>query len=286
MAKTTALFSVIFPANVSYLKFFFDSLAAQSDQDFEVLLVVDGVEQAEALLEPFASRFSIRILHCTGSIAAIRQQGLKWLSDQQHDYIIFADADDLLSSQRVEVCKKYLSMHSVVVNDLIPFEDPQQIGAAGFWKDRLAHETIFGSDAISSYNFVGLGNTAIRKNVLTFVSIPEEIKVVDWFLFYHWLQENKGIFVHTGNVLYRQHGDNLAGIRLIDEARLKYIIDVKIRHYMALVKRFPELQQHVARLETLTLKLSDARYRETEIAYLNTKRINYFWWEETEYLHE
>ncbi|RAW01306.1 glycosyltransferase family protein [Pseudochryseolinea flava] len=286
MGKATALFSVIFPANVLYLTSFLDSLSKQTDQDFDVLLVVDGVDDIDVRLKKHALSFSVKTFHCTGSIAEIRRQGLKWLGTLSYTNVIFQDADDLLHDDRVFVCKKYLAQYNVVVNDLVPFTDQGLMGGSGFWENRLQHETEFSQTDIQTCNFVGLGNTAVRTSVINEIHIPDQIKVVDWFLFYHWLDESPGIFIHDGKVLYRQHDHNLAGLQVVSVERLRNIVDVKLVHYASLVQRFSELMPMLQESEHLKLKLKDARFAQKSVDYLNTKRINYFWWEETEYLHE
>jgi hypothetical protein len=286
MSVNTAVVAVIFPDNLIYFKSFLNSLTNQNDQEFDLLLIVDSVETIEEYLHDFRS-IKVVLLPVRGSIASNRQTALQWLTDLPYDYFIFADTDDMLMPDRVLVCKFYLHHAPVVVNDLYPFYDEKIITSDGYWRQRLPDGYKFTDQQILSSNFAGLGNTSIRKEVIKPLVIPERLIAIDWFIFYHYLQNNFGIFVHRGGVLYRQHKDNVAGIKMISENRLSHIVKVKIRHYLELQPEFPEVTVLLKKTERICERLlQEDGYSRSVTSYLNNSQINYFWWEETEYLNE
>jgi hypothetical protein len=282
--ERTAVFSVIFPANLNYFNGFLESLARQEDQLFDLLLVVDQVPDIESYTAGFMDIFDIQTFHATGSISTIRELGLAWLGSLKYDYIIFADTDDLLSPDRVGVCRNALAESSIVVNDLVPFAE-RPINDTGYWRNRLPDRQVFTSHDLQYYNFAGLGNSSIRSEVLKGIKIPAHLQAVDWFLFFQWTQHYDGIFLHDGKMLYRQHPANLAGLSKVDAQRLSRTVNIKLQHYLALEDQFPEFRREILRHESLNAKLkADPAYCEDALQQLNDKTINYFWWEETQYL--
>jgi glycosyltransferase involved in cell wall biosynthesis len=281
--EKTAVFSVIFPANLDYFNGFLESLAKQDDQHFDLLLVVDQVD-IESYTAPFADKFAIKTYQATGSISAVRELGIAWLITLEYDYVIFADTDDLLSPDRVRLCRNALEGSSIVVNDLVPFTETPMNGT-GYWRNRLPDRQKFTSHELQYYNFVGLGNSSVRREVLKSTKIPAHLQAVDWFLFFHWTQRHDGIFLHEGKVLYRQHPANLAGLFKVDAQRLLRTVNIKLQHYVALEDQFPGFRQEIERHESLNAKLkADPAYCMDALQQLNDKTINYFWWEETQYL--
>jgi hypothetical protein len=206
---------------------------------------------------------------------------------QPYENFIFADSDDRLGNDRVLVCRDYLKSFSIVINDIVPFHDDTSITSEGYWSARLSDRQIITSNDIINYNLLGLGNTAIRRDVLQSFVIPDILKAVDWFIFFQWLQSYPAVFVHDGRVHYRQHSGNTVGAKVITPDGLIAISDVKVNHYKALYNDFPYLMKPLLKNEKLSERLkSDNAYCADMAAYLNTKQINYFWWEETEHIHE
>lgn len=287
MART-AIFSVLFPANLQYFRSFLSSLRKQTDQNFDLLLLVDSVDSVEDDILEFDNQFGrnwhIERLNVTGSIAAIRQQGFRWVRSMGYDFIVFADTDDLMDPGRVATCRMLLGKNPLVVSDIIPFGDEQAIGTRGYWQSRLKDAHTFSAADIRHYNFAGLGNTAVRTEIMNEIQIPESITAIDWFVFYQWLQPTRGVFTHHGHVWYRQHDANTIGIKRISEDRLRRVTATKIVHYENLVSKYPEFETELARHRQLALKLDDVNFCAEAVRSLNARHLNYFWWEETVYI--
>ncbi len=284
--ENVALFTVIFPGNLAYFHDFMLSLQRQTYGGFKLLLMVDGVPDIEAELQPFRDSLRIETKFHTGSIAEVRDHGIRWIVAGNYDYVIFADSDDIMHPDRIAVCLEGLDAAPCVVNDVIPFHSIDNTGN-GYWRDRLDDGQSFGADTIKFCNFAGLGNSAIRKDAFRAMSIPAGLVAVDWFLFYHWLQSGKGVFKHHGVIYYRQHASNTAGLSVVTPERLIRVLDTKIRHMNALVHDFRDFEQEIRRHLTLKDRLSnDAVFQKEAIEQLNQMNLNFFWWEETQYIHE
>lgn len=88
--------SVVIPFRdvIAYLPAALDSLVAQTERDFEVLVVDDGstVEHTDALVAPWKDRLNIRFLRrAPAGVSAARNAAVR---EAQGEYVAFLDADD------------------------------------------------------------------------------------------------------------------------------------------------------------------------------------------------
>ncbi|HEY9049477.1 MAG TPA: hypothetical protein VIN08_26445 [Ohtaekwangia sp.] len=285
--ERAAIFTVIFPGNLPFFNDYLDSLCNQTEKHFDLILLTDSVGDIESWLRPYRDRVSIQIYPVSGTIASVREVGVEILRKLQHPYVIFSDTDDIFSNDRVAKCCEHLASFPVVVNDLSPFSHAEDRSGVGYWDKRLEDGHIFSVTDIERYNFVGLGNTSVRREVLEEFKIPQQLKAIDWFLFYRWLQEREGVFTKTGKMFYRQHVNNQVGLHRINEQRLRAILITKIEHYKNLSSLFPHLYSLMEETERKLNRInSDKAFLERKLQDINNNTINYFWWEETEYIHE
>ena len=263
----------IYPNVVPYLADLIESLNNQTYQDFNLIIFNDGVQNVD---EKFINLNSdCRIYNVVGSINKIRFDSLKTLNKIANEFIIFQDADDKLSIDRIKVCIKYLSNNDLVVNDLSIAHKNLEIINSHFWKSRLNEGFEIGLEHLTDYNIVGLGNTSIRKSILKTNILFSEIPLAfDWFLFYQVFEKNKNIravFTSQTTTIYRQHINNTAGFNAITKETLKHIKKVKINHFLALKEIGYDFTENISSLDKIDL---DNNLKNTE----TTK--NYFWWEE------
>jgi hypothetical protein len=283
----SAVVSVIFPSNLVYFNSFLKSLQAQTENAFDLVLITDSIEDIGPWITGFKDSFQIFTYPLSGSIAGIREHLLDLLMDLKYDQYIFADTDDLLHPHRVSISLHHLEKYPFAVNDLVAFADEKVIDMCGYWSGRLADGQVFGQSDILQHNFVGLGNTSVRKAVLRSLSIPDGLQGVDWFIFFQLLKGLSGIFLHGGAVLYRQHEANMVGVNSVSKAKLVKVADTKMKHYSALVSAHEGMRPLLAREQEIYNKLiNDTAFATLAEARLNTKQMNYFWWEETEYINE
>lgn len=282
-----AIFSVIFKQNLPYLDSYLKSLVVQDEKKFDVILLVDNVPDIENHLLPYRDLLNIIPRFVTGTISSIRKFGIDLLNSQNYPYIIFSDTDDIFSTDRIKVSCDNLESFPIVVNDLSPFTIESSLSEQGHWSSRLKDGQVFSSEDLLLHNFVGLGNSAVRREVLTYPLAWPELRALDWYVFYQWLQRKNGVFLHKGRMHYRQHNGNIAGLQVIDKEKIKYILDVKIEHYSFLASQTPRAVEELKKSSEILGKIdNDPFFLFEAIDRISKQAINYFWWEETEYIHK
>lgn len=283
-----AVFSVIFEQNLVFFPEFLNSLVNQKDRNFDLVLIVDGTPNISGIVERFRKILNIRCFEIEGTIATIRERALELIKELDYWGIVCADTDDIQSELRTQVCRRALEEYSIVVNDLAPFVEYGNWNSDTLWTCRLGKEFSFTASDIKHSNFVGLGNSSFRTELLrnsSMLRIPPENEAPDWFLFFQLLEHSQGVFLQDGHVHYRQHGNNTLGINLINEEKLAKIQRIKINHYKALTDYYPDLKKlYLREVELKEKGESERLWLSERLQLLNHKALNFFWWEETEYL--
>jgi glycosyltransferase involved in cell wall biosynthesis len=271
------LATFLYPDILTYLSAFTESIVNQSVQNFELVVFNDGVidegDYFRRLNVPF------RIIDVEGDPISIRFQALEFLKEAKSKSVIFQDADDLMSVNRIGECLEYLKEYDLVINDLDLINERGELLQKSIWSERLDNEFVFNFEFIKSLNIVGFGNTAINAKLLTQkIERPfPEIIAADWFIFYQMMEKSnlKGVFINSCKTLYRQHGTNIAGLGTITADRVSQAIRIKKAHYMALNHIGYDFYGELSQMENLT----------HDNMNINTKtKLPLFWWEETEYL--
>jgi len=114
---SVAVFSVVYRGVEPYIHQFFQSLAEQTDQNFKVFIVNDGMEDLETLLKEYD--LDVEVLEQEGLPAELRKIGIKWAASRGAQKLIFLDADDYIANNRIEVSVKKLDECDIVFNELI-----------------------------------------------------------------------------------------------------------------------------------------------------------------------
>lgn len=234
----TAFLSVAFPAALKWLPDFLNSLAAQEDQDFTLLLGLD--ELAEERVDTSALGGRVEFVDVTGlSVAANRFHLIELASQRGFELAIFGDSDDHFSANRVGVTRRVMSEHagSIIVNELAPFADGSTAVGEGYLKRRLL-------DAYPPNplvcNFMGFTNTAIDLRSLKMPAVPGiELMPVDWYFFLNLILDGyrlQPVMEITSH--YRQHGANSVGIGAATDA--DFVIGQRAQIYSSLAPRLGE----------------------------------------------
>ena len=174
-----------------------------------------------------------------------------------------------------------LQNNDIVINDLWITDTKGKILTESYWKNRKILKCPIAYNSIKDYNFIGLGNTAIRTEVLkNMPNFDATLKVVDWFLFSVLLYKNnlKVFFTSKTHIFYRQHHENLIGRKEITLPKIKSICAVKSKHYTMLAKEIPEVSKKASRYDSF---IKNNNF--SDITYLNnyiTQTPTPFWWEE------
>jgi len=211
MNKKIAFFSTIFLENKKYIPDFFNSLVNQTYSLFDVVIVNDGYDEQEQLIEQYSS-LNIVILEAGKNPIENREKGINYCIEQGYDILIFGDSDDYFSRNRVEKSIELLSKYSIVVNDLSLFDD-SGLYEYNYISNRLNNYTEINYDFIKNKNIFGLSNTALNINILGLVKFNKEIIALDWVLYKNLLKNgNTAIFTNETTTYYRQYDKNLLGL--------------------------------------------------------------------------
>jgi len=253
------------------------SINNQTYKKFEVIIFNDNLENVNVLFKKLL--FNSTIIEVNGSPNEIRFNSLSHINTIGAKNIIFQDADDYMAENRIEENLKALRNYDLVVNDLSLVNEQSQIIKNTYWTKRLGNNFEFSEEFLRDKNIVGLGNTSIKKSLLidarlSFSSLP---LAFDWFLFYQIFRLNnlKALFITSTTTYYRQHQDNIAGIKNLDFPRLKHVLNVKNAHYTALSNLGFNFKKEMYQLNEITV--------DKELNF-NFEGCIIFWWEETNIL--
>jgi hypothetical protein len=274
------LVTFIYPNAVRFLDDFIKSINLQTTKNFNVLIFNDGVLDGDFFFKKL--NIDYQFIDVKGTPAEIRYEAFRFLKSSSAVKIIFQDSDDIMSANRMETCINYLDVNFLVCNDLDLIDNEGNLISVNVWSSRLKNNFLFNYNWIKKFNIVGLGNTAIRKELLNqdMQYSRREPLATDWFLFYQLLEKSKkqGIFVNSCKTLYRQHIDNIAGLGAINEKRLNQAVRVKKSHYEALIDIGYDFKKELVEVE----KIEEKQEKSIKI---NVKQP-LFWWEETEIIYE
>lgn len=277
----TAVLSVVYPGLSPFLKDFAASLKQQSDSQFELYIVNDGMTNVMNYFLDMPVK--IRNVLPGLPIARIRKIGIQWLADENIDAVVFADADDCFARNRIAVCKDLLTMYDVVVNELVLFGSNAVKGST-MLQGRFQHGQLIKSGDLLCSNCCGLSNTASHLNSVASAmgDIPDEIQAFDWALFSRVLLAGKtAVFTDATQTYYRQHDNNMAAPHLLSDAQILRGVQIKRAHYLSLSNRNEWYYAQAQKFDEIYQKLhSDSNFYLEYTSIIRRKAIkNPLWWE-------
>jgi len=206
-----AVYTTIYPGVQEYLQDWFRSLVAQTDQDFQLWIGLDGIEPeaVERVISKHLKAIWVRG-HDGETPAQIRQQALTRIVEAC-DAVVLVDSDDVLRESRVAAAraaseKSDLAGCALRLVDLngkvlgLTFTLPPESSA---------------EDVLPKNNVFGFSNSTYRSELLRrCLPVPPGVVLVDWFLATKaWLMGAELAFDPVVRMDYRQHGTNMARVR-------------------------------------------------------------------------
>jgi glycosyltransferase involved in cell wall biosynthesis len=287
---STAILTTVFPSVEKYLPYFLTSLTQQTSQQFDLVVVNDGIANL-SILEHYFSEKRIQILKPGNTFVENRLVSMSYAQQEDYENIIFADADDLLSNNRVEKNISLLEKYSIVVNDVDLISEQGSLVEANYFSQSIDVEKEYSYTFIENKNFVGLGNTGLQTKILPSpVQLSSTLKMPDWYFFYTLMRRNQQSVFFTNQVktLYRQHSENLIGLKEITNKRIELGLQVKLNHYTNLVDEFPDLTQKLQEIDiTINYYHSSKSNQENYINRVKALNLSFpLWWEEIKTLKE
>jgi hypothetical protein len=289
----TYVVTFVYPGAQKWFTSYLSSLDKQTDYNFELVIFQDQ--------EDFSNQIgtkSYRIHYFTVDekmdLYAIRLQALKILKEKfGNDLFILSDIDDQLALTRVEVTKTYFkdTQTQMGFSDLSLMDEVGKTYLQNIWKNRIRNHVE--SADLKYGNMIGFGSIALRGSVIPddILNYHASVLAADWYLFDCLLRDTKieAIFIPYDLVLYRQHNQNSAGLKNIDESRLLHDVSVKISHFNALYLRYGK-KSDLEMLESYRKLEKFIQIIDNRLIYINKLTKSYhphlFWWEHIKTLNE
>jgi len=274
----TLLVSFVYPKIKLYLKDFFISLDNQTNEEFDTIIFDDNFNED---LKRFG--YDGKIMYNTHelNIFEIRKLIIDHSIRSNYDLLIFADADDVMAKDRVEIIiEGFEDNVSFFYNNLYLLSNR----STDFFKGKLPN-SIIDLERIKEYNFLGMSHTALNikkeKKILKNMPISNKMITFDWYIHsYILLKGGCGKKINS-KTYYRIHEDNLAGFtNYLTDKKLGIGLKVKKHHY-DLMKQFDETYKGLLdKIMILEEKLKKHQFKKKYIEHIN---LNYpdtvFWWE-------
>jgi glycosyltransferase involved in cell wall biosynthesis len=269
-----AFATVIYPEALKFLPNFLKSLRGQTYQNFHLVIVNDGCDEKDIVIEGL----DFNIVPGGKSITENREILINAVLDQKFEWVIFGDSDDFFDSNRIEVIDEYSKDYDLISNDIIPVEgdkiwNPQFQKILGNFSEIA---TVF----IRDKNLFGFSNTACRTEYIKNKSIPSEIIAVDWFLFAKAIQSGaKACFTAKTCTYYRQWEENIIGIIKTDIKQIKIGIKAKYFHYKNMLNYDPWYGGELPWLKNLYYQSDSENFYSYYKKLEQQKNEFIFWWE-------
>jgi hypothetical protein len=280
----TCLFTVIYPGCEPYLPRFFESVSDQTRDDFDLLILNDGLENPMQHIPVREKRLTL--IPVSGTIAKVREEGIRILENSDYETVIFADADDFMSANRVDASILALEEAEIYVNDVSTVDEQGNAMHSMLFSGRLGEEFTIDPSFLTDKNIMGLGNTAVRKDALIPMKIPSDTIAVDWYYFTHLLLSGRSaLFKNESVTFYRQHDANTAGLGRITPERFRHALKVQLQHAESLSGFSDVYIIRHEKLLTLRKFLESDANLERYLEHLKQNLpASLFWWEEVKTL--
>ncbi|WP_372763550.1 hypothetical protein [Litorivivens sp.] len=270
-----AVATTFFPAAHPYLDDFLRSIASQSYSAFDLVILNDGYGPLDELAAAHPG-VSIREVCHSETIAKNREVLLNFVKDQGYESVILADSDDHFDKNRVELSLQLLKRFDVVVNDIALFDD-SGIYAENYFSQRIKNGSVLDLSFIREKNIFGMSNSAFSLHLMDVLTIPDDLVAVDWYIFSRLLRDSdtKAVFTSDTQTYYRQYRENTVGMKKLTRKSFLQGLDVKDRHYSALLNSDESYRAIRDSNRALMCKEVDQEY----IEKLNSQIPHPLWWE-------
>ncbi|OBT09103.1 hypothetical protein A9267_08815 [Shewanella sp. UCD-FRSSP16_17] len=278
--KKIALLTTLYPLDTQIVIDFFNSLSAQSEANFDIIVLNDGFSDFKSIKQHFP-KLRIIELPSERNIAKNRESLIKFAKKEGYEIAIFSDIDDTFSTNRVEISIKELAVSDIVVNDLTSIKGDTLVNRNVYSK-RLTDGQFVDSNFILDKNIFGLSNTAINMNIVDYksVSFPKDLIAVDWYFFSSLLMRGaRAKFISNVVTFYRQHDSNTVGLAGFSADKIKKILKVKKIHYERMSEFFPIFKLLSDELNVKSKLILDEKYFDVFLSSCTKNIHSPLWWE-------
>lgn len=232
-----AVYTTIYPGVEEYLPEWYRSVQAQTDQNFQLWIGLDGIEAGIVETAIGAQLKAVWVPSEPGNTPArIRQRSLEQIVED-FDAVVLVDSDDILHPSRVAGARTALQTSELAACALrLVGQHRQDLGTTLTIPEQAAP-----NDILPRNNVFGFSNSAYRSELLRrCLPIHEDIALVDWFLATKaWLMGAKLHFDPFARMEYRQHDANIAPIRFPFDANQVIRDTKKVLHHFHFLQTLP-----------------------------------------------
>jgi len=221
-----------------YLREQIDSILAQSNQDWRLVIRDDGsVDNTLSIIKDCVARYPDKIVFIEdeGNHLGASLNFQRLLEHSVAEYIMFCDQDDVWLPRKVERTlnlmkateEKYPNKPVLVHTDLRVVDSRLKTIARSTWRYQGTSPEI-GNDAdkVVLQN-VATGCTIMINQKAKDVSmpIPKEAIMHDWWIVINVAKHGRIVYIPDQLVLYRQHANNAVGAKKLPRMNLRLLLD-------------------------------------------------------------
>lgn len=285
--SSLALYTTVYPGVEPFLRDWYRSVRAQTDQNYRLWIGLDALEIGAVREAMGGDPQATWIEAAFGETPAqIRQRALAQIVETC-DGVVLVDSDDVLHISRVAAARLALQESDLAGCALrLVDQRGRDLGLTFSLPPQTKPE-----DVLPRNNIFGLSNTAFRAELLSrCLPIPAAVKLVDWFLATRaWLFGSVLSFDRIIQMDYRQHGANMARVRPpFNSQQIVQDTELVRWHFQAvraasrkncMADRLAELEQVAADVETFYqgVVLQPTRL-ECYVHALNALEPALLWW--------
>lgn len=285
MRNTIAVVGVIYPDAVEYFDDYLKSLMYQSVQNFDIILINDGVEDLQSITRNYRG-VNIYIHNQSGNIIENRFLLIDYVTKNNYDIVIFTDTDDSYPVNRIEACCSLINNgDKIIINDLNITSNKGEVQSCNYLSNRFDDNQIINSKNIERHNILGFTNTSVKCNVLKNLKLKRDVDVIafDWY-FWSYVLDSGFVARFTKNTSsnYRVHDSNTIGInKTINKAYIFNSLSAKILHYQALSMDSLYYKSLFLKYYKIQRKCGDEDKLKLYINHiLNNRNEHPLWWED------
>lgn len=276
MFKDTLLITSFFKKNRRYLNDFINSLNAQTDKSFDLLVSLDNFKYNK-----FFSKLKIN-----NKIITVKEKKnifknkialIQYAKKLRYKFIIFADSDDQLSLNRIKKSKQLLKHYNIVINEIKILNKNKNIFSSMF-KKKVGIDF---KKLILDGNIFGFTNTSINTNILKnrylkiLQKINKNIYACDWVFFGTIIQNEKKImFTNKIYSLYRINNNQLSFSKKINQNQFKKIFSFHLQVFQLLKYYSKDYLLRYKFLLRIKKLLKNKYYFKKQLSYINTSMKN------------
>lgn len=275
--------TTIFPSNLNFFQDFLDGLSCQSYEDFDLIIYNDGCNHDELVKKLYGFNFYIISDPSLDSITQIRNYIFEYLTQKSFDIIFFGDSDDFFNCDRISnSLEKHLTGSDIVFNDINIVDQGGKLIIENYWADRFNSSQINPKE-ILKYNFLGLGNTSIKSEILkTEIKFRRDLLIIDWAFYLQLIFKHNNLKISFSEtpINYRQHSNNAIGLKKSWNSEfIRKRVELKINLLESYRYLDAEFGDEIESLRRTLKLLSNPSYMKKHLKKIKSK--NLFWFEET-----